>query len=58
MSGIEKLWSITSKKWWIKMIILEVYEIVNGICEDRSGASVPPAAMNSGTVSEIKKWKK
>lgn len=57
-SGIEKLWLFTLKRLWIKIIILEVYEIMSGICEDRLAASVLPAAMNSVSVSEIKKWKK
>lgn len=37
---------------------MEVYEIMNGICEDRLGACVLPAAANSGAVSKIRKWKK
>lgn len=37
---------------------MEVYEIMSGICEDRLAASDLPAAMNSVSVSKIKKWKK
>jgi len=36
-------------------MILEVYEIMNAICEDRLEAPVLPAAVNSGASSEIKK---
>lgn len=39
------------------MILLEIHEKMHGISEDRLGASVVPAVMKSGAVSEIKKWK-